>query len=390
MKILHIASHYGGGIGSVVNSWVRNDNENTHALTYLNPDPLNDKPGRSLLDTSIIPGYDIVIVHVWNHPALWDFLVNTEIPPCRMIGWMHMLGLKPPYIVFDELVNYFDDFYFTSPISRKSGINRKYIHSCCDIKEFSAISPAKHKEFTIGYVGTVDFAKLHPDFIKLCKQIKRGKFVVIGGGSDLEAVKEQAKKAKIIDRFTFTGFIEYVKPYLSKMDVFMYPLNPEHEGTSEQVLGEAMAAGIPCVCLNNPVESHIMLDEYTGFLCSSIEEMADKINLLSTKKNYFDIEKIKTYAKNIYSVEKKIKNWKIIFSEVMKKNKTPKKWKGEEHPFLESMGEYKSILRDGKPDEIKALFQSNRLWYSENKGSVRQYLRYYPGNKLLQKLEKLL
>jgi glycosyltransferase involved in cell wall biosynthesis len=300
MNVLHVSSHYGGGVKSIISAWIKHDRENSHTLTYLNPDPENDKPGRFFFTPDIVPDYDIVICHVWNHPALWDFISNTPLPPCRLIGWSHMAGLKPPYILFEKLINYFDEFIYTSPVSNRCGIEKPYIWSCCDIDEFLSIEKRDHTGFNIGYIGTVDFCKMHPDFIQICSMIPEGHFTVIGGGSDLQTVKDQAEALGISHRFTFTGQIQDIKPYLSEMDVFLYPLSPNHYGTCEQILGEVMAAGIPCVTLNNPAENFIILNEGTGFICKDYNEIVSKIKLLQSEKNILDSKKIKNHAKKIY------------------------------------------------------------------------------------------
>ena len=67
-------------------------------------------------------------------------------------------------------------------------------------------------------------------------------------------LKEEAETLGIADKLEIVGKIPDIKPYLSKFDVFAYPLNPNHYGTAEQVLQEAMAAGIVPVVMNNPAE----------------------------------------------------------------------------------------------------------------------------------------
>ena len=40
--------------------------------------------------------------------------------------------------------------------------------------------------------------------------------------------------------FVFTGLVENVVPIYEQLDVLGYPLNPNHYGTGEQVIREAM------------------------------------------------------------------------------------------------------------------------------------------------------
>jgi hypothetical protein len=53
--------------------------------------------------------------------------------------------------------------------------------------------------------------------------------------------------------------------------------------------------------------------------------------------------------------------------------------------FIESLGEYGSVLEKDVKEDIRALFNSNLQWKSKSKGSVIQYLESFPEDALLQK-----
>ncbi len=376
-KILHLAAHYGGGVGSIVQSWIENDHQNYHTLTYLNDSPENYKPWMQPLYSYMIGQYDIVVVHVWNHPALFHFLEKVNPMPCRMIGWSHMAGTQPPYILFDKLKNYFDEFYYTSPIS---GHDHDYIWSSCDIDEFLKIEKRSHFGLNVGYIGTIDFCKMHPDFNKIVKAVPEANFTVIGGGCDLEKLKKQCLGLKNI---RFTGQIQHIHNYLSEFDVFLYPLNPMHQGTCEQVIGESMAAGLIPIVLKNDAEKHIIQHNKTGLICNSIEEMTQYLKNIPE----LDINKIRQSARDKYSVSKKIKKWNDIFDRIIKQPKKTRKWESENHIFIESLGPYGQQFLD---DPWSLINKNPHHWRSEHKGSPKQYLEYFPDDKKLQEWVKLL
>jgi glycosyltransferase involved in cell wall biosynthesis len=389
-KILHIAAHYGGGVGTIIRSWMNNDIKNKHCLTYLNDIRENQNGYSSLLNPEIIPDYDFVILHVWNHPSLYELLVRNELPECRMIGWAHCSGLHAPYIISNKLKSYCDDFYYTSPIS-----SEKYVWSTCDVKDFLGIKKKEHSGFIVGYIGTLDFCKLHPDFIDICydilQKIPDARFYIIGGGCDLDNIRIQANTRGILSKLTFTGLVSDIKSYLSIFDVFLYPLNSRHFGTCEQVLGEAMAAGVPCVTLNNPAERFITGD--FGFGCSFQEDIA--VTILHIKNNPLtqkEITESKNRAKNLYSIEKNISEWNKILDNLVNVKKNKKKWDGGGNILLESLGEEAGIFSEyiRVTKEIKRILSSNRQWSSENKGSIRQYLRYFPDDEYLKQWEAML
>jgi L-malate glycosyltransferase len=352
-KILHIAAHYGGGIGSVVNNLPGDK-------VSLNRDSRNKE---SLFNVDMIKDYDVILVHVWNHPSLFDFLVNTDLPACRLIGWAHMSGLHVPYVLFKKLIKYFDDFYYTSPISNQCGIVCDTIWSSRNLSDFINIKRNKSKKVTIGYIGTVDYSKMHPDFIKICDSFDCN-VLVVGEGCDLDKVKQKAN-----GRYKFTGLVKNIKPYLEQMDIFVYPLNPKHFGTCEQVLGEAMATGLPCYVLDNPAEQYIM-------------------SQCAVKKGDF-WHPIREKVLDLYSSDKMRNKWQNVFDK--QDIKKERSWKGH-NAFLESLGDYARVFNDYiKAEEaVKEMLKSNQQWSSQSKGSIKQYLDYFPNDHYLKQWNKLL
>lgn len=384
-KILHVAAHYGGGVGSIIKTWIKYDQKNQHSLSYLNAIPENDKSGQDYFNSLMVARADFVLCHVWNHPALFEFLVTEKLPPCRMIGWSHMSGLHAPYMLFNKLVNYFDEFVYTSPVSNLTGIIKEYIWSTCDIKDFLKLKKKNHDGFNIGYIGTLDYCKLHPDFLKICQKINIPdvKFIIVGSGCDAEEIKREVVKRGMNNKFVFTGIVSDIRPILSTFDVFLYPLYEKHFGTCEQVLGEAMAAGITCVVLNNEAERFIISNGVNGFICRSVEDIPDIINGIYRKEKSINPETAKRYAEKRYSVKNKINSWNDIFDRLILQKKTMHTWN---NIFIESLGG--NFPEDRR--KIKELIGNSRQWKSESKGSIKQYAGYFPDDKFIKDLTGLL
>jgi hypothetical protein len=279
-----------------------------------------------------------------------------------------MSGLYPPYILFDKLIKYFDSFYYTSPISKNCGINCETIWSTHDLTQFTKIKRKKKrkKRTVFGYIGTIDFSKMHPDFLTMTKNFDVD-FLIIGEGCDIERMKKEAD-----DRFTFTGLVKDIKPYLREMDVFFYPLNEKNFGTCEQVLGEALAAGVPCYVLDNPAEQYIV---------NKCAKQRDGLWYPDKKK-----------VLKLYSAEKMLQKWNKVFKSAIKKEKKSKEWQGGDNPFLESLGPYAELFKEYIEIEksLKLLFASFCQWSSESKGSIKQYAKYFPTDKYLKKWRDLL
>ena len=355
---------------------------------------LHNNPEKIL---SLIESADIILFHYWNHPLLYEFIIKNPLPSSRVIFWAHTSGLFAPNIFTSKIIDYSDKFIFTTSISHcakevtdyKNKQKFKTIFSTGGVEKFLKITPKPHSGFNIGYIGTVDYVKLHPAFLQICSKIDipSAKFIVIGGDKD-KKIKKQYENLNIDKQILFTGKIQDITDYLTLFDVFGYPLNPNHYGTAEQVLQEAMAAGVVPVVLANKVEKSIIKHFETGLIANSLEEYVKYI-----KKLYYEPElkielskKCKEYAKRNFSIKKLSEEWDKIFTEVLGYNKkihkysTKMNWEAYEI-FLESLGEYKQpfVLYLDKNEKNKLIqLLKKPEWQSESKGTPKQYLKFIP------------
>lgn len=415
--ILHISAHYGGGVGTVINSWTKNDTINNHRLSYLNKkidnygDPFN---------TALIGGSDIVVLHLWNHPSTFEFIINTDLPPCRLITWSHMSGLHAPYIYFNKLIDYFDKFIFTTPISYeckeiKNAIDSNChkidaIWSTCGVEKFDGLEKKNHINFNVGITGTADYGKLHKDFIEMSSSIKPDsiKFIVCTTDKQQHLI-DRAMELNVFNRFSFEGRVD-VERYLPLFDVFGYPLQPTHYGSCEQSLGEAMMCGCVPVVFNNPAERYIVKNMENGIVVNSKEEYVKAVEYLYYNRNelYRMSNNAKMSARQHYNVKNTVDSWNKIFKDIIKKDKLNRKWSNTQQEswaiYAISMGEYgkvffdyvfydnvgNNILKQKCTENIKNLYSTNSMFYSISKGSVRQYLDYFSGDKYIREWEKIL
>ena len=299
-NILHITPHLGGGVGRVILNYIIRTkssemySHNIGCLEYANEmateiaknedivlfDQLFDNKEKLF---ELISEADIVLIHWWNHPLLYALFVKEELPSCRIVMWSHISGFHPPYLFTKPLFNYADIFVFTTPISfdaneikeLPSEYHRKLksIWSTGGTEHVSHVVHREHAGFNIGYIGTVDYCKLHPDFIKMCSKvdIADAKFIVCGGHKQNE-IKQEAINLGIDNKIDFEGQVPNISQYLSEFDIFGYPLAPYHYGTCEQALAEAMAAGVVPVVLANKTETFMVQDGITGIVAKNEDE----------------------------------------------------------------------------------------------------------------------
>ena len=416
MKILHISTHLGGGVGSVLLNWQNADKGNKHSFICLGYnfdniiDVCKDKgiELHSHADHEFICDYirnndvDIVIIHYWNHPLLIDFMVKSKLPKCRLVIYSHIAGRFIPYVIPTKIIDYADKFIHSS-VSAKGADESNSIMSTSGLEKCSNISLKEHNGFNVLYVGTLDFAKLRDDFIEICLEIVREipsvMFTICGTGSSQEIIIKQAKDLNIIDKFNFTGLVDDLTPYLEKADAFLYPLNRNHYGTGEQVLGEAMSCGVIPIVFDNPCEMLIVKNLENGFVVNDVKGCVNAIKSLENASGLKDSLSIgaKASALEMYSEEKFTNKWNAVFKEIMFLEKKERKWNSDFKyesgivAFLESLGCESEIFEEYITIEklIKQKLSSPQ-WRSDSKGSIRQYLHHFPHDIYLNKIQNIL
>lgn len=410
MKILHVSAHYGGGVGTVMRAWRDHDPLNAHEFTHLNNDPINTG---TLFKPDLVCDSDLVVCHLWNHPSTFDLILNVPLPPCRLIMWGHFSGLYAPYVYSNRLIEYADRFIFTTPVSYECDVIRSLpvalkgklglIWSTYDISKFDSIRLVAHEGFNVGFVGTADYGKLHPQFIDMCAAVRSPVTFIVCSQDSQEHLKTRARDLAVFDRFLFKGAVSNVPALLSECDVFGYPLQRAHFGSCEQVIGEAMACGVVPVVLDNPAEKYIV-EAGTGVVAGGIEEYSKAIDYLYTHR--VDLASMSSLAraaaKNRYDVGNMVRQWNAVFDEVIKLPKRARAVLPVKAPpymvyasslgvlgkhfvnyvFADSIGDEDSAKT--ALEEISALYNTNTAFQSESKGSVNQYLRYWPHDKYLQ------
>lgn len=411
-KILHISPHLGGGVGRVLTNYLKytkKDEKSEHKIYCL--DSINQYAQDFLYKESIIykelvkhhelldeiSGSDIVVIHWWNHPLLYEFLVKRQLPPSRVIMWSHVSGAELPQIFTKPLLDYADKFIFTTPMSYLTEEVKNYQHknklsyiwATAGLDYVRSVEKKEHNTFNIGYIGALDFSKMYDNFVELCSKIDipNVKFIVCGDGCDKDKLIEQTKKFGIEDKFEFTGFVDNIIPYLEIFDIFGYPLNKNHYGTCDQVLAEAMGCGIVPVTFDNNMENYMVHNMYNGITVRSEHEYIDAINLLYINKEFYTIlsKNSRANAMERFSLEFLVEEWDKVFNAALSHSKTIKKWGGtysgdnvKPHEiFVESIGQYGIIFDRNDNNAICNLLNSSLSFKSKTKGSIYHYCSFF-------------
>lgn len=431
--VLHITPHLGGGVGSVLLNYLAKAGKNSAfehrvlSLEYANEKAkkasmetgffLSDKMSENLPDLlAAVSRADVVLMHWWNHPLLYALLVRESMPGARIIFWSHISGFSAPYVFNRPALCYPDLFVFTSPLSLNVPEVRdlpedrqktlRVIWSTGGIEHTATVKPKAHAGFNVGYIGTVDYGKLHPHFLKMSSGVKIPdvRFIVCGGPSDNQ-IREEAGQYGNDERFVFTGQVSNIRDYLSEFDVFGYPLAPHHYGTCEQSLGESMAAGIPPVVLGNPTESLIVENGVTGIVAADENAYTQALETLYRQPDLRRrlADNARKAAEERYSMDLMVNRWEQVFEDMLLFPKTPRQWTGEHQGqgvsaariFIESLGQYGATFeeslkaqngqeREAAQDGIKSLYASSQLWRAGTRGTANHYHVFFPGDHHLK------
>ncbi len=417
VKVLHLTAHMGGGVGKalsgLVTQAVRSGSKFRHTIVCLErPDKsqfirqvesVGSKviicPNRKLL-SQLITDSDIVQLEWWNHPATISRLCSGPLPPMRLVVWCHISGLHLPRIP-EGLIRGANRFMFTSPCSledaevaatfRSTPERFAVVHSCGGFDGLP--TPAKNtvKPNQAGYIGSLNFAKLHPQYIDFLAAVNYPDFRVrvIGDTTNQETLEQQCSSAGRSGLLEFRGYTEDIASELSAINVLAYLLNPEHYGTSENALLEAMAMGIVPVVLDNPAERHIVEHRVTGLIVNSPSEFGAAIEWLfdnpeavqsmglqasRSVRRKFAVRKMYEALHENYSQTMNTSKHRISFTDIF--GTIPADW------FLVNQRHPEYFTSDQQLETVDTLTLPGL--FERTKGSVFHYYSHFPGDIRLQ------
>ncbi|MDH5358766.1 MAG: glycosyltransferase, partial [Gammaproteobacteria bacterium] len=280
MNVLHLTPHMGGGVGRALLGVASNVNNGIeHSFICL------EKPEKKQFLEAIrelgckvlvapsrtkiieqIEASDIVQLEWWRHPATIECLSHLSSISMRLVVWCHVSGLYNE-IIPEQLLKSSARFLLTSACSLQStqiqllSSEEKerlaIVHSNGGLEAWPMSSACdEHEPLAVGYIGSLNFAKLHPNYVDFLASVAIDDFKIslIGDLTNQDVLQHQAISLNKPKLLNFVGYVEDVPTALSKINVLAYLQNPTHYGTNENALLEAMAMGIVPVVLNNPAE----------------------------------------------------------------------------------------------------------------------------------------
>lgn len=428
MKVLHITAHLGGGVGKVLSHVVEASARNRcgvhHTIACLEApektqfvDHVRSHGGDLLICPSLdeltirAGGTDIVQVEWWHHPAVAGWLGRSALPAMRLVVWSHVSGLHPPEIP-PAFVGMPHRFLFTSPCSWEhprltalgSEIRQRVdvVFSSGGFSDLPDPPPRLPNEpLRVGYVGTLNFAKLHPRLLDFLAAVDLPGFrlSLVGDPTTGTDLLNQATIRGVAERLDMRGYTTHVAAELAQFNVFAYLLNPLHYGTTENALLEAMAMGIVPIVLDNPAERYLVQHGETGLVVDSPTTFAHALAYLAAYpeerlrlstnasrevSGRFSIQHtaraLQSHYHAVLKEEKRLFDFRPVFGT------TPADW------FRACQGKdtWRFLDDDMPAESLLNVGQYPHYLYEKTKSSVFHYRDIYPNDPRLQRWAKRL
>lgn len=373
---------------------------------------------------------DIVHINFWNNPDVYE-LLRSDLPAMRLLIWYHVSGDGSPQIITQKLIDFADiniasnpNTFNNLPLFRDMPSEEKYkkvrmVYDAADFARIDGLKLQKHKNFNVGYIGTVDFVKMHRNYVPMSSAINIPdvKFIVCGGGIE-DLLRKQAQQLGALEKFDFRGYVNDIKSVIEIFDVYGYPLCEDTYASAELNLQEVMYAGIPPVVFPYGGVKELIIHENTGLMVNSEQEYKEAIEYLyHTPRERKRIgENAREYAKQIFGAENAAKKLNPIYEEMMTNPKKLRLWgmksdtsllyqpvtledlTGQfEKPsgaklFIESLGDKaKNFITSMTSQNISELFEAEKniadsspVLQSAGGGGIVHYRNYYPSDPYLR------
>ena len=413
MRVLHVTPHLGGGVGKAVSGLVLSPDGTEHVIACLErPEKtqvvdLICAAGRRVLvapnDAELaaeMRAADVVQIEFWNHPLIPKLLCRTDLPWCRVLVWGHMSGVGaarfPPNLFpsMDHVV-----LTTAASLSLLDGVPadhpRVTVVSSGSVDELPPppIRSGQVGTLRAGYVGTLNPSKLHPDFVGLLADVDIAGFQVtmVGDRVGQPELEAQCRRMGRPGLLQFTGYVTDVPRLLAEFDVLLYLLNPDHYGSAENALLEAMAMGVVPVVMDNPSERKIVEDGVTGIVVHDRASLASALRRLATDPDFR--ARLSTQAadsvRSRYGVAQMRAAMAKVYASVLTVARhpppdgraifgpTPADW------FLSFLRDRAPFVDDGRLDLPPGRTPDPALMES-SKGTVFHFLRAFPQDPRLQ------
>lgn len=314
---------------------------------------------------------DIVQVQYWNNPEIVAFL-HRLFPPMRLVLWYHIAGNGSPQIITPELAalpdinipcNPFS--FYDLPVFRDMPAEQKQrravlAYDAADFDRVRSVQLRKHTGFNVGYIGTVDFVKMHHSFVPMSAKVNIPdvQFIVCGGGIEAQ-LQHQAMALGAAEKFDFRGYVDDIGKVIEILDVYGYPLCEDTYAAAELNLQEVMYAGIPPVVFPHGGIKRLVEHEKTGLVVQSEREYTEAIEHLYgyPKERERLGANAARYAREVFGAENAARVMNNVYEQLVRQEKRAHAWGFDAgKPIVEQPLLYSDITGEAESKSAAQLF----------------------------------
>lgn len=352
----------------------------------------------------ILSDADLVHLDYWNCPEI-DLLFQDALPPMRLLGWFHIGGHTPPQYLPEEMLSNFDSLIACSPQTYESPgfIKARSNHQttgmaygAADFERLSGYEKKPHDGFNVGYIGTVNFLKMHRRYIPMSASVNipNVKFIVCGSGGAEDILRKEARELNALHKFDIKGYVSDINPILSVLDAYGYPLCEDTYAASEINLQEVMYCGIPPVVFPYGGTPKLVTHHETGLIAFNEQEYAQHLEYLYL--NPKERERIgtnaKQYAAEVFGAQNAAKLLGTYYDALLTKPKTKREAKTQNISGHQIFLKYLADLSTPFMTSINGKDERNILLAEENikgmsdlmkQGGILPFQRGFPTDPYL-------
>ena len=304
-------------------------------------------PGRRIFDLGqflavrrFVFDHKVRILHCHDAKAdIYGFLLRLMHPSLKVIstlhGWTEKTRRGRLYSRLDKTaLRRFDAVIavsdHTAGIARSHGLRHVYlVHNGIDTDEWqpapSMQSWQPDHPFTIGFVGRISSEKGPMEFVEVARKIflqhPLTRFVVVGEGPDLPAMKETVVSAGLGNNFDFLGYQPPKALKMAYMSMDALLLSSRREGLPMAVL-EACAMGVCVAAFAVGGVPEIIVHGQNGLLAQpgNTDDLATQV--LTLKQDVSLSRTIRSNARatvvSRFSVQSQVRQLEAVYADMVK------------------------------------------------------------------------
>ena len=209
-------------------------------------------------------------------------------------GWAFTDGVssrlkKSLYRIIEKSVRHFTDLficvsYYDEKIGKRDKVldstsNVKVIHNGSTTPSEQSINYSVHMPLRLVMIARSSPQKDQETLINAVTKLPKDsyKLTFVGDGETLQTNKELVSKYGLNHNIKFAGFKDDISDELINNDVYI--LSTHYEGLPISII-EAMSYGLPILATNVGGNSEMLENNINGFLFTSKDELAEKLNYL--------------------------------------------------------------------------------------------------------------